>query len=123
MSECVALDPIVRVLRRVVQHLRKELVNDAQQRCSQIGGDISRTFAARQHHLEELSGRRDVASFRDVDVDDLAVLVDRSVHVPPDTGDADVGLIDEPAFTDAVATRPRSLDDQRREPLHPTGRW
>lgn len=62
-SSVVALDPIVRILRRVVENVGKEFVDDMQQRCSQIGGDTCRAFAARQHRLEELGGRGDVASF------------------------------------------------------------
>ncbi len=74
---------------------------------------------ARQHRLEELRGSCDVASFRHVHVDDLAVLIHGPVHVAPHTGDLDVGLVDEPAVTDAVTTRPRRVDEQRCEALHP----
>ena len=61
----IALDPIVRILRRFMEHVGKEVVNDAQQRCSQICGDICRTFAARQHHLKVLGGSGDIASSQD----------------------------------------------------------
>jgi len=111
----VALDPIICILNRVVQ----QVIDNAEQRCSQIGGYICRTFAARQHHLEELGGRCDVASLRDEHINDLAVLVHRSVRVPPHTGHLDVGLIHEPPVGDAVAPWSRGVDDQRREPLHP----
>jgi hypothetical protein len=53
---------------------------------------------------EEASCRRGVTSLGDVDVDDLAALVNGSVHVGPHTGDSDVGLIDEPAVSDVMAT-------------------
>jgi len=76
-------------------------------------------FAARQHHLEELGGRCEIASLRDEHVDDLAVLVHGSVHVPPHGPTSEVSLIDEPAVTDTVPARPRSLDDEWRETLHP----
>jgi hypothetical protein len=49
----------------------------------------------------------------------LAVLVNGSVHVPPDAGDLDVGLIDEPARPDRVTARSRRVDEQWREALHP----
>jgi hypothetical protein len=68
---------------------------------------------------KNLGGRRDVATFRDEHIDDLAVLVDRPVHVAPHTGDLHVGFVDEPAVADTVATWPRSDDDQRAEALHP----
>ena len=47
------------------------------------------------------------------------MLVDSAVDVPPTAGDLDVGLVDEPAVTDRVATRPCSIREKRREPLHP----
>ena len=103
-----------------MENLREKVVDDAQQRCRQIGGDIGRTSAARQHHLEELGGRGDVASLRHKHIDDLAVLVHRSVHVPPHSGNSDVRLIHEPPVADTVAAWPSRLDDERREALHPS---
>jgi hypothetical protein len=52
-------------------------------------------------------------------VDDLAVLVDRAVNVPPVARDFDVGLIDEPAPPYDMAARSCRVDQQRRETLHP----
>src|SRR5437762_12773371 len=43
--------------------------------------------------------------WRDVDVDDLTVLVDRAVNVLPPADDLHVGLIDIPAITDGVSAR------------------
>jgi hypothetical protein len=74
---------------------------------------------AGQDHREERSGGGEVVSFRDVHVDDLAVLVDRPVHVPPNTCDFDVGLVNEPAVADTVTARPRGVDEERCEELHP----
>jgi len=56
-----------------------------------------------------------------VDVDDLAELVDRPVHVPPCATDLDVGLIHEPAVADGVSTGSGGFDEQRREALGPSG--
>jgi hypothetical protein len=75
--------------------------------------------AAREHCLEEPGRRYEVAALGHVQVDDLAVLVNGAVHVPPETGDSDVGLVDEPAVTDTVPARPSRVDDQRGEALHP----
>ncbi len=61
----------------------------------------------------------DVAPGRDVHVNDLAVSVDCPVNVAPHSGNFDVGLVDEPASADGVAARPRRVDQQRCEPLHP----
>ena len=68
---------------------------------------------------EERAGSGDVPTLRHVHVDHLAVLVDRPIHIAPDPGDLDVGLVDEPAIPGHVPTRPGRVDQQRREPLHP----
>jgi hypothetical protein len=52
-------------------------------------------------------------------VDDLAVLVDGPVQVPPPGGDLDVGLIDEPTVAGGVTQRPGGVGEQRGEPLYP----
>ena len=102
-----------------MEHFWEKVVDDAQQRCSQISRDLSWPVAACQHRLEEPCSGIDVAAFRDVHIDDLAVLVDRSVHVPPHTSHPDVGFVDEPAITDTMPARPSRIDDQRGEALHP----
>jgi len=116
----IAFDPVVRVLGRVMKNAGEKVVDNAWQWCGQICGDLTSSGAARKHHLEEPDGSCDVASFRDEHIDDLAVLVHRPAHVPPHTGNSDVGLVHEPAIADTVPTRARRLDDQRGEALHPT---
>jgi hypothetical protein len=44
----IALDPIVPILGRVMKHLGEKVVDNAQQRCSQIGGDLSWPVASDQ---------------------------------------------------------------------------
>jgi len=68
---------------------------------------------------EEPGRRFHVTLGRDVHVDDLTMLVDRAVHVPPGPGHLHAGLVDEPPIPDRVAARPGRIDDQRSEPLHP----
>src|ERR1019366_5596833 len=51
--------------------------------------------------------------------DDLPVLVNGPIDVPPGPGDLHVGLIDKPVTTHAVAARPSRVDEQGREPLNP----
>jgi hypothetical protein len=97
----------------------EKVVDDAQQRCGQIRGYLLGPCTAQEHRLEEPGRRWDVVPLGHVHVDDLAVLVDGAVHVPPHTGDADVSLIDEPTVTDTVSARPCRLDDERGESLHP----
>jgi hypothetical protein len=55
-------------------------------------------------------------------VEDLPVLVDCPVDVPPDTVDLDVGLVDEPSVTDGVTGRAGGIDQFRGEPLDPAER-
>ncbi len=76
-------------------------------------------LAARQHRLEEPGSGRNVAAFGDVDVDDLPVLVNGPVHVPPHSCDLDIGLIDQPPIARAVPARACRLDDEWRESSHP----
>ena len=52
-------------------------------------------------------------------VDDLPVLVDGPVHVTPSIRDLHVGLVDEPAVTDRMATRSGGIREQWRETLDP----
>ncbi len=53
------------------------------------------------------------------DVDDLALLVDCPVHVPPHAGDVHGRLTDEPSGADRVAPWSRRVDQDRCEALHP----
>jgi hypothetical protein len=85
-----------------MKRIREQLIGNVQQRSSQIGGDIFWADMSPQHRGEERSRRRNVASFRDVHVDHLAMLVDSAVDVLPDSGDFDVGLICEPAVPNTV---------------------
>ena len=71
-----------------------------------VGGDILWAVMSLQHCGAERCCRRDVATFRDVHVDHLAVLVDNAVDVLPDAGDFGVGLINEPAVRDTVSAWP-----------------
>ena len=119
-SAVIVLDPVVRVLGGIMQNIRKQFIDHAQQRWSEIGRDFFRTFVAGQDRREERSCCGQIASFRNVHVDDLAVLVDRPIHLPPNTSDFHVGLINEPAVTDTVTARSRSVDQQRCEALNPS---
>ncbi|MFT6764114.1 MAG: hypothetical protein ACJAXA_002779 [Candidatus Aldehydirespiratoraceae bacterium] len=116
----VALDPVVPILGGVVEHFWKQVIDNAQQRSSQIRGDLTWSVAARQHRLEEPCRSWNIASFRDEHIEDVAVLVDGSVWVAPHTGGADVGFIDESAVADTVLTRVCGVDDQWCGLFHPS---
>jgi hypothetical protein len=57
---------------------------------------------------------------RDQNVNNLAELVDGSVQVDPPAADLDVRFIDEPAISRGMPARLGRVDEQWREPLHPT---
>jgi hypothetical protein len=80
------------------------------------------SFRHARYPAEEPPGRVSVPAGRDQHVDDLPVLVDRPVHVPPDSVDFDVGLVDVPPIAGRVPGESGRVAQQRREPLHPTGR-
>ena len=113
----VALHVVVWLLLGVVKRFRDQLIDDARQGSSQVGGHLTRTPKGFQCDLKEPCGRRDVAPLRGIDVDDLAVLVQGPVDVAPDTGNFHVGLVYEPPVADSVTTRPGRIDQQRREAL------
>lgn len=102
-----------------MNHTGEQFVNNAKQRCSEISRDLSRTCMAGQDHREERTSSREIASLRDVYVDDLAILVDRPVHVPPHPCDLDIGFVNEPAVTDTVTAGSRGVDQQGCEALYP----
>lgn len=90
------------MLTCVVLDLRHQFVDHPEQRGGEIGRDLAGTAVVADRSCEELPGRSDVALLRDQHVDDLAVVVDSTVDVPPHTGDLHVGLVDEPAVTDSM---------------------
>ncbi len=62
-SPVIALDPVVRILRGVVERVGERFVDNAQQRCGQIRGDLRRSFATGQQCFEEPGRSCEVASF------------------------------------------------------------
>jgi hypothetical protein len=79
-----------------------------------VGSSWSPSVAA-----EEPSGCPGIAKCRYVDVDDLAALIDRAVHVTPPAGDLHRGLVHKPCVPDAVPAGPGCVGEERRESLHP----
>ncbi len=116
----VGLDAVVRVLLGVMDDVEQQFLDHPEQWSGQIGSDLAGPAVSTQRGLEEPPCRRSVTSLGDVDVDYLAVLVNRAVHVTPDTGDLDVGLVNEPTVPDVMATGPGCVDQQRCEALDPS---
>src|SRR5215207_3651097 len=86
-------------------------------RAGQVGGYLDRRRPTPQGAGEEPAGRRSIPVLGQQHVDDLAVLVDRPVQVPPAAGHLDVGLVHEPAVAGGVPERSGGVGEQRGEPL------
>ena len=69
-SAVIALHAIVRILIGVVTCVRDQLLDDRLQRLGQIGDDPVGLAVRDQRTVEEFASSRDVALWRDVDVDD-----------------------------------------------------
>jgi hypothetical protein len=52
----IPFDPVVRVLRGVMKNVGEKVVDDAQQRCGQVGGDLPRPGAAAPRQWRVASG-------------------------------------------------------------------
>jgi hypothetical protein len=110
---------VVRVLLGVMERRRDQLIDHRAERRGPVGHDLDRLTMSTECSLKELVCRSGVTSRRHVDINDVAVLVDGSVHVAPPARDLDVGLIHEPAVADRVSARTGRIREQRREALHP----
>ena len=78
-----------------------------------------RHFGARDCLSQERGGRSGVACGADVDVDDLAVLVDRAKRVTPAASNAEIRLVTTPPVAHTTATRARRFLIERSELLDP----
>jgi hypothetical protein len=116
----VALDPIVGVpVGSVPRRWQQLLQHHRIGRCS-VGDDLGGRDLGRADGLaEEPAGGTGVPPRGDKYVDDLAELVDRSVHVPPAPSHLGGGLVHEPAVAHGVPAGTASLGQQRLEALHP----
>ena len=115
----VSFDRIIGVLLGHVRRGRDQFVDHPQVRAGLVGGDLDGRRTLHQRLGEEPSSRCAVPLLGQQHVDDLAVLVDGPVQVPPPAGDLDVGLVDEPPVSGGMPERASGVGEQRGEPLHP----
>jgi hypothetical protein len=116
----IGLDRIVRMVFDVMPRRRHQVLEHGRVDRGGIGDHLNRDhLQRRQGSLEEPAGRGGVPASGDQHVDDLPVLVNRPVHVPPDPVDLHIRLIHEPAVTRGVTSEPGRVGQQRNEPLHP----
>ena len=110
-SAVISFHTVVRVLLEDMPSSGGELLDHPRIDRRPVGGDLNRRQAVRQRAGEERPCGRAVAAFRDQDVDDLAVLIDRAVQVGPPSGDLDIGFIDEPPIAGRVPGRAGGVDE------------
>jgi len=115
----ISFDEIVGVLPGHMGRGGDQFVQHPEVRAGLVRGHLDRRRPVAQGTGEEPAGGVAVPLLTQQYVDDLAVLVDRPVQVPPPAGDLDVGLIDEPAVAGGVPERSGGVGEQRGEPLHP----
>ena len=111
----ISFNTIIGVLLGHVGRGRNQFVDHPQVRAGPVGGHLDRRRPLRQRSGEEPAGGRGVPLLGEHDVDDLPVLVDRPVQIPPPASDPHVGLIDEPPVTSTV------MDDRSHESCR--NRW
>jgi hypothetical protein len=98
----------------------QQLVQRGRVHRREVGDDLHRhRLCLTDRPLEEPTSGRCIPPWGGEHVDDLADLVDRSIHIPPAAGDLHVGLIHPPAVSHGMPAGPGGLGQQGREPLHP----
>src|SRR5450759_1461253 len=102
----VSLDPVVGILGGVVQCGRQEVRDHADQGVGPVSGDLSRLTVRADRIGEECCRSSQITLPGYEHIDDLPVLVNGPIDVPPGPGDLHVGLIDKPVTTHDVAARP-----------------
>jgi hypothetical protein len=110
----VALDPIVDVPVAAMPGRRQQLLQHRRVHRRLIGDDLSgRDLGRPDRRFDEAVGCLGVAPQGDIDVDDLAELVDGAVDVAPVAGDLHEGLVDLPAISHAMPAGPGGVGQQR----------
>ena len=115
----ISFHTVVGVLGGVVAGGGEEVVDHTGKCPGSIGGHLDRFTVGADGGLEEPGGGWGVTPHRDVDIEDLAVLIDRPVDVPPAARNLHVRLVHEPAVTATMTTRPGGVDQEGSEALHP----
>jgi hypothetical protein len=115
----ISFDHIIRILIEDMQSVGQELIEHPDVGWRPVGGHLGRSRSLLECMGEESTRGRQIPFLRSEDVDDLPELIDRPVQIDPLARDFDVRLIDEPPIPCGVPARPRAVDEQRGEPLHP----
>jgi hypothetical protein len=115
----ISFDAVVGELLGDVGRGGDQVIQDPQVRAGLVGGDLDWRPPVAESAGEEPAGGGGVPLLGQQYVDDLPVLVDGPVEVPPPAGDLDVGLVHEPPVAAGVPQWAGGVSEQRGEPLHP----
>jgi hypothetical protein len=108
----VALDAVVGVAVGAMPRRWQPLLQHRRIHRRLISCDLDRIdLGCANRPLEEPVGGRGVSLPGDEDVDDLAELVNRPVHIPPLPGDLHLGLVHLPVVADGVSAGPGSVGE------------
>jgi hypothetical protein len=117
----IGFDPIVAVLLGVMPGTRGQLIDDLRVDRRLVGDELNGGKPGGvQRPGEEVASSRQITLCRDQHIDNLADLIDGSVQVDSPAADLDIRFIDEPAISRDMSAGTGCVDEQRREPLHPT---
>ena len=105
---------------RCVPGRRQQVLQHGRVHRRLIGGDsVDAMFVVPIARSKNRWGCLGGALWEDIDVDDLAELVDGPVDVAPLAGDLHARLVHLPAISHAMPAGPGGVGQQRREPQHP----
>ena len=118
-SSVVAFDAVVRVPLSVVKRGWHEAFDRSPQRWGPVGHHLVGFTVGAECPGEEPACGPEIAAGRDEHVDDLAVLINRSIDVPPLAGNLHIRLVHIPTVADRMSARPGRIGEEWREALHP----
>ncbi len=118
-SPMICFDNIIAVLLSEMASSGHQLIQH-----TRIGRCLVRRHRARLAAVIQSPGKEptsgcQVPLLRHQDIDDLAILVGRSLQVDPPPGNLHIRFIGKPPITRHMPAGPGRVDQQRSEPLHP----
>ena len=113
----VGLYPVVSMPFDVIPRRGNQLIEHRRVHRHRVSDHLGGSHLHHGHRpADEPACRSSVAAGGDEYLDDLAVLVDGPVHVPPDTANLRIRLVDIPPVTGCVPAEPGRIGQQRTGP-------
>ena len=114
----ISFDGIVRISLHDMTRGGQQLIEHPRIGRRAIGAHLRGAGAMIEGTGKESASSCQIPLLGDQYVDDLAILVDRSVQVDPAPGDLHVRFVGEPPITGNMSAGSGRVDQQRSEPLH-----